>query len=81
MYMKQLVCRECDIPFTKKNKSGKDPKYCGTDCYMVTLRRKAPKEELISVDASCDESSAMKYLLIIIFLIVAIGIFVVILGK
>lgn len=79
--MKQIVCRECATLFTKKIKSGKDPKYCGTGCYMVTLRRKVPKVDPASVDASCDESTAMKYLLSIIFIIVAMGIFVVILCK
>lgn len=79
--MKQLKCHECKQLFTKKHRTPKDPKFCGVPCYMVTLKRKTPKEEQVSVDTSCDDTIAMKYLLIIIFTIVAMGIFVVILGK
>lgn len=79
--MKQLVCKECKQVFEKKHRTTQDPKFCGVPCYMITLKRKTPKEEQVSVDASCDDTTAMKCLLIIIFTIVAMGIFVVILGK
>jgi hypothetical protein len=79
--MKQLVCKECKQVFEKKHRTTQDPKFCGVPCYMVTLKRKTPKEELLSVDTSCPESLSVKYLLIIISAIVAMSIFAVILGK
>jgi hypothetical protein len=79
--MKLIECRECKKLFAKRFKTLKDPKFCSTDCYMVILKRKVPKEELIIEDTAAVEDLSVKYLLFIVLLIVAMGIFVVIMGK
>lgn len=79
--IKLIECHECKKLFAKRHKSSKDPKFCSTDCYMVILKRKAPKKELIIEDDAEVVYLSVKYLLFIIFIIVAMGIFVVIMGK